>query len=340
MNPLTQTILGTVGSPFTSPDYDSENLGLTESYRYAALNRIPFLFLSSLKERRELGVLQNEYDLLSHRHGQIQGAFCKVTKVLDKSNIQYAFFKSLRPYKEVTVDIDVLVFNSAIDAAQAMHKADYQLLGAGPLSATFRDPEANINIDLYEEVGVSHIIYMDKEKLKEHVENRPGPQDLVFHSLCPEADLLSVIAHSVIKEHMYVLSEYFTTLHYLARMSNESLSTFLFLIDECKLHSVAKAHLGITALLHGNFYSKLPRPLAGLLKSLGHSGLESKLVADSGFKMPHKYHPTTVARALIEKFGEEKARRSFGSQLLSMLNPDSGLSVIQDALSHIQRETY
>jgi len=340
MNPLTQTILGTVGSPFASSDYRSDIESLTESYRYAALNRIPFLFLCSLKKRRELAILQNEYDLLSRRYNHIQGAFFKITEVLDRSHIRYAFFKSLRPYEEVTVDIDVLLFDSAIGAAQVMHKAGYELLGAGPLSTTFRDPEANINIDLYEEIGVSHIIYMDKEKLKERVENRPTPQGLVFHSLSPEADLLSVIAHSVIKEQMYVLSEYFTTLHYLTRMNNESISIFLSLVDECKLHSVAKVHLGITALLHSNFYDKLPKSLASLVRSLGQSGLESALVADSGFKMPHKYHPTTVIRGLIEKFGEGKARRSFGKQLLIMLNPDSGLSIMGNVLSHVQRQTY
>jgi hypothetical protein len=259
---------------------------------------------------------------------------------LDRANIEYAFFKSIRPYEEVTVDIDIIVFDSTIRASQAMHAAGYKLLGVGPLSATFRDVEGAINIDLYEDVGASHIIYLDKEKLRDFTAMRQTPDGSSFRSLSPEADLLSVIAHSVIKEQMYVLSEYFTTLHYLAGMSTESLELFLSLTDKCKLRSVARVHLSITALLHNKFHSMLPKPLLVLLDSLGQSGLELSRVAEARFKVPHKYHPATTARALIEKFKEGKARRSFGSQFLSMIDPESGLSILRDAFSHVQRETY
>lgn len=340
MNSFTQNLFETIGSPFASCNSELDVNDLIESYRYAALNRIPFLFLSNLNKRRGLGNLQTEYGLLSRRYSNIQKAFIKLSRFLDRASIQYAFFKSLRPYQEVTVDIDVIVFDPFFKASRAMRSAGYKLLGIGPLSATFRDSEANINIDLYEEVGASHIIYLDKEKLRDFTENRPAPNGLVFHSLCPEADLLSVIAHSVIKEQMYVLSEYFTTLYYLAGMSRESLGLFLSLVDECKLRSVAKVHLGITALLHSEFHNVLPKPLGSIISSLGRSELELSLVANAGFKMPHKYHLATVVKALIGKFGEEKARRSFGSQLMSMLSPDSGLSVLRDVFFHAQRETY
>jgi len=341
INSFTHQFLRVIGSPFVSPNRGSSTQNLSGLYHYAIENRMPLLCLEALRKLDRLGSLQKEYDALIDKYAKTERVFYRVSKVLDKAGIRYAFFKSIRPYQEVTVDIDILIFGSKYkEAIRSIHGAGYMLLDSGPLSTTFRDSEARINLDIYDEVGVSHIVYLDKNILTKLVGNKELSNGAIVRSLYPEAELLVIIAHSVIKEHMYVLSEYYTTLHYLAGMKYEALSSFLSLVDKCRMRSAVKTHLGITALLHYGAHNTIPVCLIGLLKTLDTNHLELSRVAKMGFHMPYRYHPITIIKAFIEKLGEEKARRSFSSQTLNMLNPTFTSSVLKKTLDHIFRETY
>ena len=338
---LTHQFLKLVSSPSVSdnPEFDAQDS--SELYRYAIKNRLPLLYLQALKSLDKLQVLREKYNELIERYVHSQTAICRISELLDKTGISYAFFKSIRPYKEVTVDIDILIFGSDYeDTLRILRDHDYAFLGDGPLSTTFRDNDAKINLDIYNEVGVSNIVYLDKEALADFVGKRELPNGATVSSLDPEADLLALIAHSVIKEQMYVLSEYYTTLYYLADMKEEGLDSFLSLTDKCKIRSAVKTHLGITALLHQEAHSFVPVGLMRLVKKLNMDSLELMRVRKMGFQMPLKYHPITLFRTLVEKFGEEKARRSFASQTLSMLDLRFASTVIKRMLQHVLRETY
>lgn len=341
MNLLTHHFLRVVGSPFASSNREPSPRDFSGLYQYAIKNKIPLLYLESLRRLGMPGSLKKEYDNLIGRYTETKKAIHRVSKVLNKAGIDYAFFKSIRPYQEVTVDIDILIFDSKYqEVIKAMQHAGYRFLSGGPLSTTFLDSEAGINLDIYDEVGVSYIIYLDKVTLTNFVGNRKLSNGDVVRSLYPEADLLAIIAHSILKEQMYVLSEYYTTLYYLANMKYEGLNSFLSLIDKCRMHAAVRAHLGITALLHHGAHSSSPVILMRLLKKLDMDRLELMRVEEMGFHMPYKYHPITVIKAFVEKFGEEKARRSFASQTLNMLNLKFTSSLIRKTLQHISRKTY
>jgi hypothetical protein len=337
----TVQLLRVIGSPYVGSNSEFSTQHPEDLYHYAIKNRIPLLYLKALRKFDRLGNLQREHDKLVDRFVKIETAFRRISEVLDGSGISYGFFKSVRPYEEVTVDIDILIFGSKYEEAlRALYSADYMFLGRGPLSTTFRDKESRINLDIYDEVGVSHIVYLDKDALMKFVGNRDLSNGFVVRSLSPEADLLAVIAHSIIKEHMYVLSEYYTTLYYLADANSRALSSFLSLVDECRMHSAVKTHLGATALLHYGAHAFIPICLKKLLDELGLNHLELSRVKERGFHMPHKYHPLTVTKALIEKLGESKANKSFVLQASSMLNPKFASSVVKEMLHRISRETY
>jgi len=345
----THEFLRLVGSPFanrTRENFNSTQAKIQNAsrlYHYATKNRMSLLYLEALKRLDILAPLRKEYNKLVDKYAKTNQAIYRVSQVLDRTGVNYTFFKSIRPYQEVTVDIDILVFGSCAEyekVVQVLRRVGYVFLGSGPLSVTFRDSEAGINLDLYYEVGASHMIYLDKDGLERFVcERKLSNGELVF-SLFSEADLLAVIAHSVVKEHMYVLSEYYTTLYYLADMEEEALKSFLSLVEKCKVRSAAKTHLGITALLHYEAHRFLPASLVSLLEMLGVNQLELSRAEKMGFGMPHKYHPITTIKALVEKLGEEKARRSFASQSLSMLNLKFTSSLMKEMLQHISRESY
>jgi hypothetical protein len=340
MSSLTIELLKTVGSPFTTSDYNPSPQSLKKLYSYATKNRMPLLYLESLRKHGDLGSLQEEHKKLIDRYTKTERAIARISKVLQESGIDYVLFKSVRPYMEVTVDIDALIFGHMYkEALRIIRSAGYRYLGGGPLSTTFRDDETRINMDIYNEVGVSYVIYLDKYALAGCVSDRVLLNGALVRSLSSESDLLAVIAHSIIKEHMYVLSEYYTTLYYLAEMNQESLESFLFLANRCKINSSVKTHLGITALLHYEAHQTMPERLIWLLEKLHANSLELSRVSEDFF-MPHKYHPLTIIKALQEKLGEGKARRSFAYQTMRALNPKFAYSLAKDVLHHISRETY
>jgi len=341
MNSLTYQVLGVIGSPFTNSNSKLDPKDVSRLYSYAAKNRMPLLYLKALKRYGRLGSLKEDYSELSDRYVKTVEAISKVTRIIERAGVNYALFKSIRPYQEVTVDVDVLIFGPEYqEVIRTMNYAGYRFLGGGPISVTFRDIEAKINVDIYNEVGASRIIYLDKDKLRRFTVNRKLPNGEVVRSLDPSADLLAVIAHSVVKEHMYVLSEYYTTLYYLSDTNSKTLHSFLSLVDECRMRSAVKTHLGVTALLHHGAHASTPICLMNLLEELGLNHLELSRIKEMGFHMPHKYHPLTVAKTLIEKLGESKAKRSYASQASNMLNPRFASFVVKETLRRISRETY
>lgn len=341
MSSLTCQLLRVIGSPLVEYYDKIDACDSMKFYRYALKNRIPLLCLEALNKVGKLRSLKGEYVRLMAKYGRIERAIYEISRKLESWGVNYALFKSIKPYKEVTVDIDILVFGSMyMNVIREMKSAGYNFLAMGPLSVTFRDSKAGVDFDVYDEVGMSRIVYLDKDVLAEFVDYRKLSNGEVVRSLRPEADLLAVIAHSVLKEQMYVLSEYYTTLYYLASMKDEHLNSFLSLADKCKLRLAVKTHIGITAFLHWTAFGKLPVHLVKLVKNLWLNHLELSRDIKKGFNMPYKYHPITIVNAFWEKFKEEKARKSLASQMLKMLDPMFTSYLVDKVLHHIRRKTY
>jgi hypothetical protein len=263
-----------------------------------------------------------------------------VIQLLGENGIKYATFKSIKPYPEVTVDIDFLILNSYEQALERLQGAGYRLIERGPLSSTLRDPEIKIDYDIYDEVGVSNIIYLDKDKAADYIVEKQFQTGGYIDSLSPSIDLLAVIAHSVIKEQMYTLSEYYTTLFYLKNMEGVEIKKFLDMTDRLKLRNAVKAHIGLTYYLHKLVHGVEPTPLRRIASSVVLNNFEVERCIRNGLNMPHKFHPITLFRAFGDKLQESKSRRSFAKQIRSMMSPSFTMSFIPKFLSHVTRETY
>jgi hypothetical protein len=338
---LTYDILTTIGSPFISAKYVQVDGMINELYRYAVKNRMPLLYLEALKRLGKIGSLRKKYNKLNDRYIKTIQAIFRVSQVLERASVDYAFFKTMRPYREVTVDIDTIVFGSDYKkAVRALSAAGYRLLEVGPLSTTLRDDDLSINVDIYDEISASYIVYLNKDKLSNFVIDQKLPNSIVVRSLSVSAHLLAIISHSVLKEQMYVLSEYYSTLYYLFNVSKAQLDEFLGLASNLKLVVPVTTHLGITSFLHRAIHKFIPDKLAYLLDESGFDVKEIKRLAASELSMPHKYHFLTITHALIEKLGEQKARRSFAVQGINMFRSRSGLSVVGKLLNHKTRENY
>jgi len=189
---LTIELLRVLGSPFVSVATVSRSRGrLIDLSQASAKNRM-------LYQKERLKYLKT------------QEAIARTSQILKDANIKHVLIKTIRPYISTTVDIDVLIFGSNFEYEEAIMtflKSGYRMLGQGPQSTTLQDPIIDIKIDIYNEIAVSQIVYLDKRKLANLCNDTRLPNGESARTLTPEADLATVIPHSIVKEHMYTLAE-------------------------------------------------------------------------------------------------------------------------------------
>ncbi len=61
-----------------------------------------------------------DYVVLSGTWVEVEKRIKKVIKILDDNGIRYTTFKSIKPFNDVTVDIDLLILNSYDRALQRL----------------------------------------------------------------------------------------------------------------------------------------------------------------------------------------------------------------------------
>lgn len=332
-------ILNITGTPFA----ETKKIPVFEVdqalHQYAICNRMHLFFLESLN-RHNFTKFTGEYRKLVERYERVNGTIITVAETLEKNGIDYAYFKTIRPYREVTVDLDLIFFNDRQKATRILKDADFRLLEVGPLSTTLRDEKSKINIDLYGEIGVSHIIYMDKKKTLPFIVKKTIKDEYSVKSLDAVADLLAIISHSIIKEQLYVLSEYFTAIHYLNQMNSQELNNLVETAEQWKLKKALSTHLSITALLHMKAHGFIPKPLKKLLETVNYDSGETQSIRERDYKTPHKYRSATLFSSLLEKLSEPTAQRSFATQLVKMFNPTFASRFMKETLRHITRKEY
>ena len=336
---LTVELLRVLGSPFEPTTFSTGQDKLVKLSRISARNRMLFFYLHKIGPKN-LGRLISLYKNEQMSYVKTNDAIARASQILTKANIEYAFFKTIRPYPSTTVDLDILIFrrnDEYIKSVKVMQSAGCKLVMLGPRSTTLRDKEADVGIDLYSEVAVSFITYMDKRTLYPYVTTTKLPNGEYDKILKPEADLSCIISHSVIKEQMYTLSEYYTFIHYLKQMN---INDFLQIVKQNNIISAARTHASITALLHRAAHKTIPEELQRIVESLGEENLETTRLIRNDFETPHKYHPITVAKSLLEIAKGRKSRNSMAMQIYHMLNPNFTKKFLKELLQHIKRETY
>lgn len=307
-------------------------------YAHSVRNRMPYLYLETA-----VRIYPNDFSRLyekeKSRLSKTNKAIVMISKVLEHFRVDYAFFKTIRPYNSTTVDLDLVIFGEGNYArsVKAIKGAGYSLVVYGPCSTTFWDREANIGIDLYRQVAVSYVTYIDVRNLSNHVTTTEISGWGSVRTLKPEADLACIIAHSLIKEQMYTLSEYFSFIHYLERMN---IDDFLQIVKENNISFAARTHCAITALLHGVAHGVVPDKLQRILDTLGGEMFEPTRLVGEDFDAPHKYHPFTIARSLFEIAKGKQTRRSIALQLANMFDLRMSNDFMKKFVEHLIRETY
>lgn len=340
----TLRLLKIVGSPFVTEEYVKpiEEEEVSTLYFHAIKNRIPLLFLDTLEKKKKLYSLKPTYRKQYLRYSKIFGAMVRVSEFLNSLDVEHAIFKSIKPFPDASVDIDILIFDPEKygKVIKSFSKAGWKLLGYGPQSTTFFDSEAQVGIDLYREIAVSWVVYLDKEKLEKYVTQTMLPNQKGVSTLKVEADLLATIAHSVIKEQIFTLAEYYTFLLFLKTMRMKEIEKFKGLVETNNVVALTKSFVTITVALHNEVFGLVPEKLAVLSNELGSDGLEEKRLKQNGFQTPHKYHFLTLFKSVMDSLRGERTRKSMALQCFEMMNPLFTKSVVSGLVNHMIRKTY
>jgi len=318
-------LLRAIGSPLASnqPQVGGgvESSYVPELYTIAEANKIPLTYLNviSLKERQGLP----EYNYHYTRLYRLLEMASEISELLDREDVDYVVFKTLRPYPEDVSDIDVLNLGSHRDyerIIEILREREYIFMERGSYCTTFQDYktrfETEAMIDIYDEISVGYLIYLDKRKLSHYISKKELPTGQAVRVFSPEAELLATIAHSAIKENQYILAEYFITLHYLSLMDQSSIEELTDLVRKNKLVNAFRWHLTITLLLHKEAHGKVPQKLSNLLSELGGPwGPSYKVI--SGSIPPYRIDPLSLVKIFKEKLYDHTFRRSLFDQFKS-----------------------
>lgn len=353
-------LLRTIGSPFpseqkeVSPENKEEAL---ELYEYATKNKIGLAYLESIKDQgklEEFGLIE-KYEEEQKKHNEQLITASRISELFNSSGVNYAIFKSIMPFPATPNDVDIIHFGSDDEferAAEIMLQSDYMEV-KGQADAEQRmfhdvkcggclDPHPKekdvYDVDLYQKISASHLLYLDKKKLEKYI-----AEINIFGKikvLRPEAELVTIIIHSIIPEMLCTLFVYYATLHHLERMHSEEINKFIDIATENNVTFAVKTHCSLVAELHKVAHGFVPEEIKELLVKLGDEEREQEILLKNNFKMPHKYSLLAVTRILLEKAKEAGFRRSALKQGIYMLNPKLFKWVISEIVLRRDRETY
>jgi len=343
LNP-TIKILKIIGSPFApTTETPKDGKEALELFTYAVNNRMPLLYLETLKRQEKLNGLKTNYEQRYAKYLKFLDTMVKTSNFLDSLNVEHVVVKTLKPYPSTPNDIDILCLGSDEEyrrAKEALLQAGYRRIfdTPAPRQIKLMHPEEKIWIDLHKEMGVSAIVLMDKKKLNKYTINKKLPNVGNFKVLMPEADLALVMIHSLVTEQLYTLAEYYTTLYWLAETGEQGAGNFFNIVKENNITLAVKTHIALTAALHRTAHGIVPKHLDNILTKLGTETSETSRFFKNEFKTPHRYHLSKVFKALVEKMQENETRKSVISQIIHMLNPNFTRILVNNLLDRRKRE--
>jgi hypothetical protein len=249
-----------------------------------------------------------------HRRNDIQNTIVTLAVAAKAIDVDWAIFKTVRPFAFVPSDIDVLVLtdNGAGRLASALAGSKYRPAGAAPHTITVCDTETDIGIDFYQDVAASRFVYLESASFR-RFRTTQEIDHVAVPALSPVAEILCILAHAVYKEQMFTLADYLT----LRRFADDFASSgWDELLSLARVNGVQNAVLWCLRVAAGT--TQVLRDSVRWPASAGAAPLTPK-------KLPYRLlDPRMLARALAERVAASSAaRRSIALLAVQSMNPVS-----------------
>jgi len=296
----------------------------------AEQNKIPLLFLETAAYDTKNQNIQHILSQYRERRKNASDLIAFTANLFEKIGVRYTFFKTLKPFPYTPSDVDVLLWsdNSLKIVAKALKNQGCIPLEKNAYGVTMFSQKYKMNIDLTTQIAVSGLVYLNKELLFDNV-SRLEVYEMQIQTLEPSADLLVVAAHSIFKEQMYTLSDYYTFTMLLQHWKEAIKLAEKFHIKHA-LETVLKMTMATTLIAFG--------PTNPLTKKFEEIGVvnTAKLFSQN-FELPKKYDLTTLAVAFFKKIKDDPVSMK---SLSHMARSASNFSFYRKIMEHVARKTY
>jgi hypothetical protein len=340
----TTTLMRVIGFPQDQSEY-IENVKedvLLKLLPLAIENKVPLLFLE-----RAVALCKNSKSLETHYHTFLEKAqmfsslMGEVSEILAKAQTDYVVFKTFRPFPFVTVDADILFFTrEKFFRAHRELRRFYELGGFGAYSITLYDQKRDINLDLHLDISVSRMVYMNIQLLRKYMTgvSVDGHQISV---LTPPAAIVTVLSHSLYKEQMLTLSDYYSSLIQILKMTSNERSAMVDLAEQLNLGLSLKLALTLINYLTKMAFGRTSSEIADIANMIQINGIEEKAMQMSLNKfvppvqLPYKYPLLSVSFAFMMKSIQDPLLRStVANQFFEIFTNTS--KFIEAALPHVR----
>jgi len=342
----TLRLLRIIGSPFiTDTGLLVGDVEAPELYDLAIKNKISLLYLEALKAKGRLIKLKPQYEEARNKYTNFQNALSRAAKILNGNHIDYAIFKTIRPYPEVPGDVDTIILGNESMGKTTIDlflRSDYkEAISDGPTPTTgdLMNFIENVPIDLQQELRLSWLTYMDKTKFRGRTINIKIPTGDEVTVLSTEIDLAVIIIHSMM-EQLYLMGEYYTFLYRLSDMTDAEVDMFIDVLREHKIVQAARSHLSLSAALSEAAYGMVPKRLEVILNRIGVDMSEVRSLIRNDYRLPNRYKISTLSKVFLEKMQDRRFRHSVFIQMLKMFNPKLTLFMIRGLIERRRRKYY
>lgn len=290
----------------------------------AIKNKVPLLFLQKLLPV-QLARFQAYYRYYCTRWENSIRLITEVTDLFKENEINYALFKTLKPFPHAPTDVDILLRSKEDlqDSYRILSSTGQTLVAKDSFTYTLYSRKHRLDIDLYLHPTIADMIYINKDALMNHIVET-NLEGSVVRTLSPEAEIIAVASHSLYKEHAYTLNDHYT-LRTLLRKAK--LQKVLELANETCTTTALKVSAMLSYLINEQTGTTDSR-LQGLIALFENDWNPPLKPSKRQLDLPYKHNPYCLTRYFIEKIRKDALslstipllfKRGFSRRFLTLL---------------------
>jgi hypothetical protein len=305
-------------------------------------NKVPLFFLErAVALCKNSKSLETHYQTFLEKSQSFSSLMGEVSNILAKAQTDYVVFKTFRPFPFVTVDADILFFTrEEFWRAHRELRRAYKLGGFGAYSITLYDQQRDINLDLHLDIAVSRLVYMNIQLLRKYM-TKVSVNGSQLSVLTPPAAIVTVLSHSLYKEQMLTLSDYYTTLIQILKMTSNERRALVDLAEQLNLGLSLKLALNLIDSLTKMTFRRTSPVIMDIAEMIQIDEIEERAMQMSINKfvppvqLPYKYPLLSVSFAFIMKSIKDPLMRSTAANQFFEIFTNTS-KFIEAALPHIR----
>jgi len=342
-----------------SPTWQSKNLGSSSNnlssspqdlYALASRNKIGLLFLQSYMNISEYFPFKQILDNELKSYKQLIETAQRASAIIEDAGAKYAVIKSVMPFPAVPNDVDIIIFGTLENyelSLEALRRNSFESLGepapledcvhdvargGNHIDPNYKDP---FDVDVYREIGASHIIYMDKNKLEKYCLNITIDNKYSFNVLDKPAELAVYMFHSIYPERIYTLLLYYCIIYTVSMMNKFQLDQFVDICLQNKIGGAALICLQVTENIQREYLGTVDPKLVELRERFG-AGKDIKITS-----MPYRYPLSTIINSFWTKRSDKVFSKSVMRQIFQIIkDKEIRRHVAKEYFHRKHRDTY